>query len=185
MIISFLFILACFLGDVVLSVLFPASFLPSDIVFVHGLGLSALVLSKRQMDPIDSHLLFLLFGLLYDFYASDTIFFYMIIFGILSFLVAQWQKHMMDSVFESALLCITTIFVKEVLIYFVMYLTHHTSMTFQELLVNRIFVTILVNGIFILLIILASRMINDMILMREKRIRKEERVTWWKLKLKP
>lgn len=184
MIISVLFILGCFLGDVVLSALFPASFLPTDMIFVHGLGLSSLVLTKRHMDPIDSHLLFLLFGLLYDFYAGEGMGFYMIVFGILSFIVAQWQKHMMDSIFESALLCIATIFVKELLVYFFMYLMHHTSMTLIDLFVNRIFLTIIVNGILVFLIIFASRMIDDLILMREKQIRKEEHVSWWKLKSK-
>ncbi len=184
MIISLLFIGACFIGDMILSALLPASYLPTDIVVVHCLGLSALVLTKRQMDPMDSHCLFLLFGLLYDFFVSSTGCVYMIIFGILSWLVAQWQKHMMDSMFERALLCITTIFVKELLIYFYMYLMRHTTLSLGQLMTNRIFMTILVNGVLVFLIILASRTIDDIILMREKRIRKEEHVTWWKLKSK-
>ena len=95
-----------------------------------------------------------------------------------------WAKHVMESVLECLLLAISTIFVKELVVYLVMRITHATMMSISMWLVNRLFLTLLINGILIVIIIFASRVIEDFILMREKRIRKEETVSWLNLRLR-
>lgn len=179
-----LFILCCFLLDSLLSLVFPQSFLPSEMIFVPCLGLASLVLTQQHLKKVDAMLLFLIFGIFYDYFIANTQFLYMIVFAILCILSRFWAKHVMESVLECLLLAISTIFVKELIVYLVMRITHATMMSISMWLVNRLFLTLLINGILIVIIIFASRVIEDFILMREKRIRKEETVSWLNLRLR-
>lgn len=181
MIVHVLFILLCFFIDGIISVLFPASFIPFDLVFVPSLGFAALVLTNRHLNDIDATLLFVAFGMFYDYFVAREFLVYAIVFLILNFVIRLWSKHMMESVIESLLLVISTIFVKELIVYLYMYMTHVTEMSMLMWLTNRLFLTILINGILVILIIFASRTIEEIILLREKRIRKEETLSWLEL----
>ncbi len=178
MLFHYLFILVCFLLDELLMVLFPNSFDPYSMIFVPCLGLSALVLASRHMDKTDALLIFLGFGMFYDFFVVREHLIYALIFVLLSFIVRIWSNHMMESVLESLLLVISTIFVKELIIYLYMLMSQVTQMNIALWLTNRLFLTLLVNGVLVVVIIFASRTIEDFILMREKRIRKEETISW-------
>ena len=52
-----LFILCCFLLDSLLSLVFPQSFLPSEMIFVPCLGLASLVLTQQHLKKVDAMLL--------------------------------------------------------------------------------------------------------------------------------
>ena len=181
MIIQVLLISFCFCLDIVISNFLPHSFFPSDIVVTSCLGLSALVLMQRKMDRIDSLLISIIFGLIYDYFIAHTMLVCTIAFAIVNLLVSQWQKHITESLFENCLLAFVTIFVKEFLVYFMMTLLSETAMTFDVWILSRASLTLLVNTIFVIVIVFISRMVEDMILMREKRIRKEEKISWWKI----
>ena len=173
-----LFILACFLLDGLIMILFPNSFDPYAMTFVPCLGLSALVLASRHMDKTDSLLMFLMFGVFYDFFVTREYLIYALIFVLLSFIVRIWSNHMMESVLECLLLAISTIFVKELIVYLYMLMSQVTQMRIALWLTNRLFLTLLINGVLVVVIIFASRTIEDYILLREKRIRKEESISW-------
>ena len=85
---------------------------------------------------------------------------------------------MMESVLECLLLAISTIFVKELIVYLYMLMSPVTQMRIALWLTNRLFLTLLINGVLVVVIIFASRTIEDYILLREKRIRKEESISW-------
>ena len=85
---------------------------------------------------------------------------------------------MMESVLECLLLAISTIFVKELIVYLYMLMSQVTQMRIALWLTNRLFLTLLINGVLVVVIIFASRTIEDYILLREKRIRKEESISW-------
>ena len=70
MILQITFISFCFILDLILGALYPHSFLPGDVVITSCLGLSALVISQRNMDKIDSFFIFVICGLLYDFFVD-------------------------------------------------------------------------------------------------------------------
>ena len=184
MILQVLFISVCFMMDEVIGNLLPHSFLPGDIVITSCLGLSALVLAQRKMDRIDALLIAAVFGLLYDYFAAHSFLVCTITFVIISLAVSQWQKHITESMLESSLLVFTTIFVKEFLVYFIMTLLSETLMPFSVWLVSRAFLTLIFNGVLVILIVWMSRFMEDMILMREKKIRKEETISWWKISSK-
>lgn len=181
MIIQILLISICFCLDIIISNFLPHSFFPTDIVVTSCLGLSALVLMQRKMNRIDSLLISIIFGLIYDYFIAHTMLVCTIAFVIVNLLVSQWQKHITESLLENCLLAFVTIFVKEFLVYFMMTLISETSMTFNLWVLNRVSLTLLVNSIFVIAIVFISRIVEDMMLMREKRIRKEEKISWWKI----
>lgn len=181
MIIQVLLITFCFCLDIVISNFLPHSFLPTDIVVTSCLGLSALVLMQRKMNRIDSLLIYIIFGLIYDYFIAHTVLVCTIAFSIVHILVSQWQKHITESLFENCLLAFVTIFVKEFLVYFMMTLLSQTAMTFEVWITSRATLTLIINTVFVVVIVFISRIVEDMILMREKRIRKEEKISWWKI----
>ena len=181
MIIQVLLISFCFFFDILISNFLPHSFLPTDFVVTSCIGLSALVLMQRKMDRIDSLLISIIFGLIYDYFIAHTFLICTIAFVIVNLLVSQWQKHITESLFENCLLAFVTIFVKEFLVYFMMTLISETSMSFDAWLLNRAILTLTFNTIFVIVIVFISTIVEDMILMREKRIRKEEKISWWKI----
>lgn len=185
MIFQILFITACFALDMILGNLLPHSFIPGDFVITPCLGVSALVLVQRKMNQTDSILVSVIFGLLYDIYISNSFLVCTITFALISLLTTQWQKHITESLFESCLLVFATIFVKEFLVYFIMTLLSQTFMPISMWLTTRASLTLVFNGALVVFIVLLSRHIEDMMLMREKQIRKEETISWWKISSKP
>lgn len=184
MILQVLFIAGCFCMDEMIGNFLPHSFFPQDIVIASCLGLSALVLTQRKMERVDSLLITVIFGLLYDYFAAHSFLVCTITFVIINLAVSQWQKHITESMFESCLLVFTTIFVKEFLVYFMMTLLSETMMPLSMWLMNRAIFTLLFNGVLVVLIVWISRVLEDMRLSREKKIRKEETISWWKISSK-
>lgn len=181
MILQIVFITSCFMIDVLLVNLLPHSFLPGNIVITPCLGLTALVLTQKKMERLDSLLITTIFGLLYDMFAANTFLICTISFVLVNLIVSVWLKHITDSIFENTLLVITTIFIKEFLVYFIMTLSSETLISFNTWLLTRAILTLLVNGIFVIIIVWMSRFIEDLMLLREKRLRKEETISWWKI----
>lgn len=181
MILQIAYIVFSFIMDGVLSLLFPASFIPYDIVFVPCLGIASLVLSNRQMNQFESLLIFTIFGLLYDFFISDMFPVYTLVFILLNVINNQWQKHIMESTIESTLLVLTSILVKEFVVYFTMTLTHQSTMVFTQWMMNRLFFTLIINGICVVVLVYLSKLVVDLMKQRELRIRKEETIPWWKM----
>ena len=184
MILQITFISFCFILDLILGALYPHSFLPGDVVITSCLGLSALVISQRNMDKIDSFFIFVICGLLYDFFVSHSFLICTIAFAIVNILVSLWQKHVTESIFETCTLVFTTIFIKEFLVYFIMSLCSYTTLSFTSWLTSRAILTIFANGILVIIIVLISRYVEDLMLLREVRIRKEETISWWKISSK-
>lgn len=184
MVLQISFISLCFILDFIFGALYPHSFLPGDLVVTSCLGLSALVISQRNMDRIDSFLISVIYGLLYDFFISHSFLICTVVFALVNVLVSNWQKHVTESIFETCTLVFTTIFVKEFLVYFIMNLCSYTSLSFTTWLTSRAIVTLIVNGFLVVIIVLISRYVEDLMLLREVRIRKEESISWWKISLK-
>lgn len=184
MILQIVFIFLCFSLDFIFGAIYPHSFLPQDIVITSCLGLSALVISQRNMNRFDSFLISVIVGLLYDFFISHSFLICTIAFSIVNILVSLWQKHITESIIETCTLVFTTIFVKEFLVYFLMSLCSYTSLSFVSWLTSRAILTLIVNGFLVVIIVLISRYVEDLMLLREVRIRKEESISWWKISLK-
>ncbi|MDD3049370.1 MAG: rod shape-determining protein MreD [Bacilli bacterium] len=174
----YLLIFVCFLLDGAISVIFPVKFGASGLYFVPCLGFSAMILTIRQLDLKDSIIISILFGFFYDFFYANTSFLYAIVFVLLCLLTRLWIKQINESLIENLLLCISTIFVRELMVYFIMISSNTTTMGFNMWMVNRMFLTLVVNGILVLALVFVSYIVEDRLQRREIRLRREERLPW-------
>jgi len=184
MMIHALFVAACFLIDGVFMALFPNNASFTDLMFISNLGFCALILTIRKFNLIDSCLFAICFGMFYDHYFANTLLIYAIAYCFSAFVVHFWSKHMTDTVLESLILCISTIFVKDCVVYFCMFFNQMAGLSIQTWFVKVEFLTILANAILVLILISLLRLNEDYIEKKERQIRKEEKVEWFRLRSK-
>ena len=174
------FVFVCFLMYGLLATLFPISNEPNTFIFVSNLGFCAMVLTLRKYSLLDGLLFAGCFGLFYDFFFANTDFINFIIYIMMAWLVYIWRKHMTETMIESIVLCISTIFVKELLLYCIAMIQEQTIMTFENWFVYREFMTITINALLVFVLVSVIRVKDDFLLSKEIKIRKEEKIEWLK-----
>lgn len=172
------FVLGCFVIDGILMTLFPSSFLMRSQIFIPSIGFCAMVLTIRKFDFINACLFACCFGMFYDFFYAQTFLTYAIIYTVIAMIVCVWSKHMTDTLIELLILSISTLFVKELVVYFLMYLQGLTQMSLQNWFVEREFNTLIINSLLLCIIVFLTRIKDDYLKIKESRIRKEERISW-------
>ena len=174
----------CFLADEILMVLFPGDYLLNGLLFVANLGFCAVILTIRKFDFLESVLFAILWGMFYDFFCANTFLVYAIIYGITACLLRLWSKHMTETLIESLILCIVTIFAKDIMVYCYMVFQRITTLSLMEWAEHYELLTLLANTILVMIIVLLMRIKDDYLFMKEKRIRKGEKIEWFRLKSK-
>lgn len=179
-----LLVLLCFLTDEILMVIFPGNYLLNGLLFISNLGFSAMILTIRKFSFLDSILFAVAWGMVYDFVFAQTFLVYAIVFGIVACLLRLWSKHMTDTLIESLILCIVTIFAKDLLVYFYMYFNRITALSLMNWAEHYELLTLLANTILVMIIVFLMRIKDDYLFMKEKRIRRGEKIEWFRLKSK-
>lgn len=179
---NWLFFGICTLIDLGIGVLFPASYLINDLIFLPSLGFCALVLVIREFALLDRCLTAFLYGLLVDLFISDTFLLHACVYLFIALLLQLWSRHMGDSILESIILCIATIFVKDLLVFLYMGASGTTSLSFSGWIVNYEFLSIIGNGVLVFIVVLLQRIKNDYQRMKALRIRQEEKIKWYTLR---
>lgn len=184
MTIHIIFVAACFLIDGVITALFPNNAIATDLMFFSNLGFCAMVLTIRRFDLVNSCLFAIGFGMFFDHYFANAFLVYAFSFFCIAFVVHLWSKHMTDTMLELIILCISTIFVKDCVVYFCMFFNRMTGWSIQTWFVNYEFLTILANAVLVLILVSCIRLKDDYMETKERKVRKEERVEWFKLRSK-
>lgn len=179
-----LFVALCFVFDAILAALFPGNYLMQTFSFIPALGFCSIVLTVRKFDMINGILFSFFFGMVYDFCFTNSFLLYACTFAFIAFVIQLWSKHMMDTITESLILCISTIFVKDLVVYLYQLLTMHTTLSFLTWFTNHEALTILGNTICMFFVILLFRIKEDYLQMRAIQTRRGETIEWYKLKLK-
>lgn len=91
---------------------------------------------------------------------------------------------MTDTLIESLILAIVTIFVKDLLIYFYMSFQRMTEMSLTLWAKRYELLTLLANAILAMVIVYLIKIKDDYLEMKARRIRKGEKVEWFRLKSK-
>lgn len=182
MVANYLFVVIGFLLDGALASMFPVQFATGSMYFVPCIGFCAMILNIRKMNMTDSLIMSISCGLFYDSFYANTTFLYVIIFIVLSLLVHIWKKQINYSMLENATLCISTIFIRELIVYLYMTVSNPGTISLNNWLVNRMFLTLLVNAGLIILLVFISYVKEDYLQQKEVRIRKEERIPWMRRK---
>lgn len=175
---NYFFVFLAFILDGVINMIFPVKFAFNTMYFVPCLGFCALVLTVRKMEKLDSLLLAIIAGMFYDFFYANTPFLYLIIFFLLCLITRLWVKQISDSLIETILLCISTIFIRELMVYFYMHISNQSALSFNEWLVNRMFLTLLINGILVTLLVFMSSLKDEYLRRKDIKQRKEEKLPW-------
>lgn len=179
-----IFVGICFIVDEILMTLFPNSFLVNDLLFISNLGFCAMMLTVRKFDWLDTCLFSFSFGLVYDVVFANTFLTYAVVFTIVACLLRLWSKHMTETVIESLILCIVTIFAKDILVYFYMSLQRTSEISFLAWAEKYELLTLLVNAILSMIIVLMIRIKDDYMRMKAVQMRKGEKINWFRLKSK-
>lgn len=182
MFVHILFVACCFLIDSILMTLFPNNLMGTELMFISNLGFCAMVLSIRKFEPINAYLFAICFGIFYDYFFAHAFLTYALVYFFIAFVIHMWSKHMSDTILESIILCISTIFVKDFVVYFFMFFNRVTRLNIQEWFITREFLTILANAVLILVLISLIRIKDDYLEMKERQVRKEEKIEWFRLK---
>ena len=181
---NWLFYTLCTLLDLAISVLFPGSYLMNDLVFLPSVGFCSVVLVIREHDLLDRCLTAFLYGLLVDLFIVNTFLLHAVVYLIIALLLQLWSRHMGDSMIESVILCIATIFVKDLLIFLYMRISGVSELSFVGWIVSYEFLSIVCNGVLVFLVVLLQRVKNDYQHMKALKIRQEEKIRWYTLKSK-
>ena len=91
---------------------------------------------------------------------------------------------MTDTLIESLILAIVTIFVKDLLIYFYMSFQRMTEMSLTLWAERYELLTLLANAILAMVIVYLIKIKDDYLEMKARRIRKGEKGEWFRLKSK-
>ena len=181
---NWLFFGLCTLADIAISALFPGSFLMNDLIFLPSVGFCSLVLVIREAELLDRCLTAFLYGLLVDLFVTDTFLQHALVYLIIALLLQLWSRHMGDSMLESIILCIATIFVKDLLIFLYMRVSGVSEMQFAAWIVNYEFLSIIGNGVLVFAVVMLVRIKNDYQRMKALKIRQEEKIRWYSLRTK-
>lgn len=182
MVMNVVFVLLSFLADGIIMTLFPADFSMQSVFFISNLGFCAMVLMLKDYDSLNSYLFAICWGLFYDFFYANTFLVYAIVFAFIAFLMQVWSKHVTDTIVETLIICISTLFVKDCVVYFYMKFQGVLQMDIATWFLHREFLTILVNALFVVVVVFLNHLKNDFLKRRDRRIRKEERIEWMRLR---
>lgn len=182
--IHFLVVIGWMLLDSILMQLFPNSYLIQDLLFFSQLGYCAMILTLRKFTLLDSILFALLCGFTYDFFFANTYLLHAIVYVLLALLVRLWNKHMEDSIIESIVLAIVTIFIKDLMIYVWMCLQQDKILDFFLWVQRFELKSILFAIIGVIFVFYFHQIKEDYIERRAQALRRGERVEWFRLQSK-
>lgn len=174
----------CALIDECMMVWLPNSYLVDSLLFIPNLAFCAMILTLRQFRWLDKCLFAFGCGMIYDFCFANEFLLYAVVYVIVVCLLQLWSKHMTDTIFESFVLCIMTIFVKDLLVYCYMSFHRLTYLSLIDWAQRYELLTLLGNGILVVVLVVFIRMKDDYLKMKASRIRKGEKLEWFKLKSK-
>ncbi|TDW16136.1 rod shape-determining protein MreD [Breznakia blatticola] len=177
MVVQYIFVFACFLIDGIIETCFPVNFAMNSVYFVSCFGVCALILTIRKMDFIDALILSILSGMFYDFFFTNSFLVYIFIFVLLCFIVKAWQKHVGESLLESIILAICSLFTMQLITYALMWFSGDTRVSFNSWIYNRMFLTLVVNVGFVFILHFLTNLRDDYIRMRDLKIRKDEKLS--------
>lgn len=180
MLVQYVFVFVCFLIDGAVETIFPVSFTMSHMYFISCFGVCGLVITIRKMDFVDAMILSVLSGMFYDFFYTDSFLVYTFIFSLLCIIVKAWTKHLGETLLESVVICISSLFAMQLITYGLMLLSRQTTVSFMVWITNRMFLTIVVNAVFVVILFFFANLRDSHLKKKELRIRKEERLFLYK-----
>lgn len=149
---SFLIILICFVIDSTISFFLPYNFARQTITIVPYIGLMFFTLLVKHLDSPENYFYAVICGTYYTVVYSHSLAIYILIYFLIAFIRCFVIKIEKFSLFESSLFCISTIFITEIIVYWLMWVTNMTSYPIIQFIIMRLLPTLGLNFVFSLLV---------------------------------
>ncbi len=143
----FLVMFICFTIDSVMSYFLPMNYSKENIVIIPSIALMMYLLMIRDIDATYRYFFGGICGLYYSIVYSNSLAIYILIYMIIAFIRSYIIKLEDLSFLEAILFAVLTIFVQEIVIYWLMRITNVTSMVLVQFLLLRVLPTLIVNMI--------------------------------------
>ncbi len=179
-----LFLTGLSCADGLLAFLFPYDTSYITMSFVPSLAFIGLALISRKIDLKQSMSLTLVFGLYQDLFVNQTVFIYTVVYIAVILIARLWSKSISSSIFESVLFAITTLFVKEIVLYFLMTITNTSYLGIFQWFLKREFLTLVLHCFCGILVVWLLDKIQLYLENQDAVRRKGENVKWLQLRLR-
>lgn len=179
-----LFLIGLSCADGLLAFLFPYDTSYITMSFVPSLAFIGLALISRKIDLKQSMSLTLVFGLYQDLFVNQTVFIYTVVYIAVILIARLWSKSISSSIFESVLFAITTLFVKEIVLYFLMTITNTSYLGIFQWFLKREFLTLVLHCFCGILVVWLLDKIQLYLENQDAVRRKGENVKWLQLRLR-
>lgn len=150
---SFIVIFICFVIDSTLNYFFPYDFTKSAITIIPCVGLMMFALLVKTIEGPERYFFSAVCGVYYSVVYSNSLAIYILIYCLIAFVRSYIIKIESFSIIESSVFCISTIFVQETIVYWLMWITNMTNypiitFAFMRLLPTLIFNFVLSFGVY-------------------------------------
>lgn len=179
---SVLFFTAMLTVDLILMALFQVDHSAVTLSFIPAASLIYIAFNMID-EPFGKAVFWAFFaGLIFDLMLYNALFDYALSMVIVVIIVRIWSKHLSESIIERIMLGILLIFVREGALYGLALIQGFTIIHIPTWLTTRVFLTILGNIPVILLVIGWLEIRQDVLASQQRKQRKKERVSWYRLK---
>ena len=143
----FLIIIGSFIVDSTISYFLPYNFASQTITIIPYLGLMFFTLLVRHLDNPENYFLAALCGIYYSVVYSRSLAIYILIYFMIAFVRCLLMKIEKLSIVESSMFCVVAIGIGELIVYWLMWVTHMTSIPLASFLLMRLLPTLIFNFI--------------------------------------
>ena len=143
----FIAVFLCFVVDSTITFFLPYNYTKTGITVVPYLGLMLFTMLVKTIDGAERYFFAAICGVYYSIVYSNSLAIYILIYLLIAFIRSYVIKLESLSLIESTVFCISTIFVQEAIVYWLMWITNITRYSLSQFMLMRMLPTIIVNGI--------------------------------------
>lgn len=145
LVVYFTMVVLCFAIDSSIAYFLPFDFSQRGIVIVPCIGLMAWTLLNNSVEDEHRYLFATLIGLYYAVIYANSLLIYVLLYCLYAFFGRTYMKLSKFSLFEAIAVISLTIFVQEVVIYWLMWITNVTAISIMKFAIYRLLPTFVFN----------------------------------------
>lgn len=141
----FIVIALCFVIDSCISYFLPYNYTKTGITIVPCIGLMMFALLVKTIQGVERYFFAAICGVYFSVVYANSLAIYILIYTLIAFVRSYIFQLEPLSLVESIIFCIMTIFAKESMLYWLMWITNITRYPIVSFLVYRVIPTLILN----------------------------------------
>lgn len=141
----FIVILICFVIDSTISFFLPYNYTKSSVIVIPCIGLMMFALLVKTIEGAERYFFAAVCGVYYSVVYSNSLAIYILIYCLIAFVRSYIIKVESFAMIESSVFCISTIFVEEIVVYWLMWITNMTNYSLNSFILMRLLPTLIFN----------------------------------------